>query len=299
MPETLPPIRADLGPEGLHIDRSALSRSIQALPLDAPIAALIHGFSFMPDLPGQCPHQHILSLNPTAPDRHAISWPRHLGLDGKRGLAIACGWPARGSVWKAYGRAECAGWALAELAELVVGLGRRLDVVCHSMGARVALSALPHTKAGAFGKVILLAGAETRKATLSALDSPAGRAAEFANVTTRENDLFDALFEWLIHCGRGTSVGQGLPEPHLNWRDLWLDRPETLAGLRACGHSVAPAVGRVSHWSPYLRPGVFPVYRALLTGALPLQALPQSRPDRRWSRLLMPRPIKALALPQG
>ena len=301
MPDVSDPIRVDLGPHGLRLDTQALQRALDVLPKDAPVVALIHGFSFMPDLPGQCPHQHIFAQNPTSPDRRTISWPRHLGLDGQSGLALACGWPARGGLWPVYGRAAQAGQALAELAHLVRHLSpeRTLHVVCHSMGARVALGALPHADAGAFGRLILLAAAETRTQAQAALQTPAGRAAQVINVTTRENDLFDALFEWMVHGGRGTSVGQGLPEPHLNWRDLWLDRPETLAGLRACGHSVAPAVGRVSHWSPYLRPGVFSVYRALLTGALPLQALPQTRPDRRWSRLLTPRPLKALALPQG
>lgn len=301
MPKATPPIRVDLGPDGgsgaLRLDREALAAALATLPQEAPVVALIHGFSFMPDLPGQCPHQHILSLNPSVADSKAISWPRHLGLDGQSGLALACGWPARGTVWQVHRRAALAGRALAELAALVAELspGRRLDVLCHSMGARVALSALPHAQPGVFGRMILLAAAETRALTEAALASPAGRAVQVANVTTRENDLFDALFEWLLHGGRRTSVGQGLAKPPPNWRDLWLDRPETLAALLQMGHPVAPPGGRVSHWSPYLRPGVFSVYRALLTGALPLEALPQGRPTRRWSRLLalrpMPRPL--------
>lgn len=299
MPKLAPPIRVDLGPEALRLDREALASALAALPEGAPVVALIHGFSFMPDLPGQCPHQHILALNPTVADGKAISWPRHLGLDGQKGLALACGWPARGSVWQVNRRAALAGRALADLAALVAELspGRRLDVLCHSMGARVALSALPHARPGAFGRMILLAAAETRALSEAALASPAGRSVQVVNVTTRENDLFDALFEWLLHGGRRTSVGQGLAKAPPNWRDLWLDRPETLAALAQMGHAVAAPVGRVSHWSPYLRPGVFSVYRALLTGALPLEALPQARPSRRWSRLLALRPLpRPLAL---
>lgn len=288
MPEVPAPIRVDLGPEGLRLDRQGLGRALAALPDGAPVVALIHGFSFMPDLPGQCPHQHIFAQNPTSADRKAISWPRHLGLDGRAGLALACGWPARGFLWHVHERAAHAGRGLAELAQVVAELspGRRLDVVCHSMGARVALSALPHARPGDFGRLILLAAAETRAEARAALTSAAGRAVEVVNVSTRENDVFDALFEWLVHGGRGTSVGQGLSEAPSNWRDLWLDRPEALAALRRMGHSVAPAEGRVSHWSPYLRPGVFSVYRALLSGSLPLQSLPQGRPARRWSRLI-------------
>jgi pimeloyl-ACP methyl ester carboxylesterase len=293
MPKLANPLRVDLAPEGLRLNRTELARALRALPDGAPVVALIHGFSFMPDLPGQCPHQHILSLNPSIADGRAISWPRHLGLDGCCGLALACGWPARGSVWRVHDRAALAGRALADLAALVASLtpGRRLDVLCHSMGARVALSALLRAPPAAFGRMILLAAAETRTLTRQALASPAGRTVEVVNVATRENDLFDAMFEWLLHGGRRTSVGQGLADAPANWRDLWLDRPETLAALAHLGHSVAPPLGRVSHWSPYLRPGVFSVYRALLAGTLPLQALPQARPTRRWSRLVAWQPI--------
>lgn len=288
MPEATAPIRVDLGPDGLRLDRAELAKALADLPPGAPVVALIHGYSFMPDLPGQCPHQHILSLNPSSPDRKVISWPRHLGLDGRAGLALACGWPARGSLWQAHRRAALAGRALADLAALVAELspGRALDVVGHSLGARVALAALPHAAPAHFQRLILLAGAETRNLARQAMQSAAGRAVEVINVTTRENDVFDALFEWLIHAGRGTSIGQGLTDAPANWRDMWLDRPETLGALARMGHTVAPAVGRVSHWSPYLRPGVFSVYRALLSGALPLQALPHARPTRRWSRLV-------------
>ena len=298
-PPIRPPIRVDLGPKGLMVDQEALAAALAGLQPGAPVVALIHGFSFMPDLPGQCPHQHILALNPTGGDRKAISWPRHLGLDGRAGLALACGWPARGSVWQAHGRAAAAGRALAELAVLVAEIApsRRLDVVAHSFGARVALGALPYAEPGQFGRLILLAGAETRAEARAAMASPAGRAVQLTNVTTRENDLFDALFEWLVHCGRGTSVGQGLPDAPANWHDLWLDRAETLAALARMGHVIAPAQGRVSHWSPYLRPGVFSVYRALLSGDLMPDTLPKPRPTRRWSRLVALRPMgRAFAL---
>jgi hypothetical protein len=287
MTQSAQPVRVDLGPKGLRLNRAALTRALSALPAGAPVVALIHGFSFMPDLPGQCPHQHILAVNPTSADRRVISWPRHLGLDGRAGLALACGWPARGSLWQAHRRAGEAGEALAELAGLITELspGRRLDVLCHSMGARVALSGLAGARPGSFGRLILLAAAETAGRTKAAMTSPAGQMAEVVNVTTRENDVFDALYEWLVHGGSRRSVGQGLTGAPPNWRDLWLDRPETLSQLARLGYPVAAAAGRVSHWSPYLRPGVFQLYRALLTGDLAWGALPQTAPARRWSRL--------------
>jgi hypothetical protein len=288
MPQFRAPIRVDLGHHELRLDHGALASALADLPIGAPVVALIHGYSFMPDLPGQCPHQHILSLSPSILDRRVISWPRHLHLDGHRGLALACGWSARGSIWHVHRRAALAGRALAELATLVAQMspGRHVDVLCHSMGARVALSALPHSKPGAFGRMILLAAAETQAFAEKVLASPSGREVQVTNVATRENDIFDALFEWLVHGGRRTSIGQGLSNVPQNWRDLWIDRPETLAVLSEMGHPVELPSGRISHWSPYLRPGVFAVYRALLDGTLPFEALPTARPSRRWSHLM-------------
>lgn len=286
------PLRADLCPDGLTIDRVAFGSALARLPPGAPVVALIHGYSFQPDLPGQCPHRHILSLTPEIRDGKSISWPRHLGLNGSDGLAIACGWSARGSLWAAHGRAKAAGMALAQLAEMLRALApnRRLDVVAHSLGSSVALQALPEAEPGDFGRIILLAGAEARDSARRAMASPAGQGAQIINVTTRENDLFDAGFEWLVLGGRQSSIGQGMPAPLRpeNWFDLWLDRPQVLAALDRQGYPLPPPPRRICHWSPYLRPGIFALYRGLLTGALHLLDLPQVPPAARWSLLMKP-----------
>jgi hypothetical protein len=282
----LPPIRANLTHDGLSLDHDRLFRALDSLPAGAPVVALVHGYSFSPGLGRDCPHRPILALDPDVADAKAISWPRHLGLDGRRGLAIAFGWHARGNLWQAHANAARAGAALAELAGILRARGRCLDVVAHSLGARVALAALHEAGAGDLRHLILLAGAEARGLALAALDSPAGRAASIVNVATRENDLFDACFEWLVHGGMRTSIGQGLGQTRPNWRDLWIDSPLTLGALSRMGHEVSPACKRVSHWSPYLRPGVLAVYRAVLSGDLPVSALPQPSPSRRWSRLV-------------
>lgn len=286
------PIRADLCQDGLTIDRVALGAALARLPAGAPVVALIHGYSFQPDLPGQCPHHHILSLRPDIRDGKSISWPRHLGLNGTGGLAIACGWAARGSLWAAHRRAPSVGAALTQLAEMLRALApdRQLDVVAHSLGARVVLAALEQAEPGDFRRIILLAGAESRDQALRAMASPAGKVAQVINVTTRENDIFDAGFEWLIHFGRQKSVGQGLPAAHRppNWRDLWLDHRQVLTGLDRLGYALPPPPRRICHWSPYLRPGIFALYRGLLTGAMSPHDLPQVDPARRWSLLVKP-----------
>ena len=93
-----------------------------------------------------------------------------------RGPAPRC-WQARCGLWAAHARARTAGLALAALADAVAALspGRALHVIAHSMGARVALNALTHVEAGRFGRIVLLAAAETRQVAAAALATPAGR----------------------------------------------------------------------------------------------------------------------------
>jgi hypothetical protein len=288
MSEDPRPIRADAGPEGLVLDRDRLARKLALLPPAAPVVAMIHGWRYAPGFAPDCPHGSILSLDPPPEDRRAVSWPRHLGLDGTSGLGIALGWNSKCGPWRADRRAGQTGAALAEIARTVHALsGRPLQVIAHSMGARVALAALPLLDPGHITRMILLAAAETRGRALAALDSPAGRTVEVVNVTTRENDLFDACFEWGVHLGLRSSVGQGLGRAHPGWHDLWIDQPRTLERLALLGHPLADPPRRICHWSPYLRPGTIALYRALLDGRQSARDLPQVRPSRRWSRLIL------------
>ena len=290
MPHAPAPIRADVTAQGLALDEAALAARLHALPSSAPVVVMIHGYRFAPGLKGHCPHTHILSMNPPLDDRKAISWPRHLGLTEQGGLAIALGWAARGTVQGAYRRAKAAGRALADLAAVISRLapGRHIDVIGHSLGARVALSALHHAEPGQFRRLILLAAAETRRPARAAMATPAGRAVQVINVTTRENDLFDFVVEWLVGFGLDTAIGQGPGTALPNWLDLQIDQPATLAALDRLGHPLPPPPARICHWSPYLRPGIFALYRGLIDGDLPLTTLRAAlpvRPDRRWSRL--------------
>ncbi|MGL4236283.1 hypothetical protein [Tabrizicola sp.] len=288
MPDDPRPIRADATAEGLHLDRERLARKLDHLPAGAPVVVMIHGWRYAPGFAGDCPHGSILSLDPPPDDRRAVSWPRHLGLDGRTGLGIALGWNAKCDPWRAHLRAGWNGAALAEIARLVHDqTGRGIQVIAHSMGARVALAALPLVRPGQISRMILLAAAEARGRALAALETPAGRAVEVVNVTTRENDLFDAFFEWGIHLGFRTSIGQGLGRARPRWHDLWIDQPTTVRTLAGLGHPLADPPRRICHWSPYLRPGTIALYRALIDGRLPAEALPRHAPGRRWSRLLL------------
>ena len=296
LPQPPPPITANLSANlsasGLAVDFAALGLALTSLPADAPVVVLIHGYRFQPGRPAQCPHRHILSCAPEIKDGREISWPQHLALDGQLGLAIALGWPAGGSLWRAYRQAARAGAALAAFAEQFhqIAPTRTLNVVAHSLGTRVALTALGLAAPGRFRQMIFLCGAETRSLARKAMASPAGQSVEVINVTSRENDLFDAAFEWLLHFGRHWSIGQGLGGQGLggtltNWHDLWIDQRHSLQVLAQHGFPMTAPSGRISHWSPYLRPGAFALYRAVLRGHMPLSALPRTKPTRRWSLL--------------
>jgi len=284
----------------------ALARALTGAAADKPVTVLIHGFKFSPFRPGKSPHDHILALKPSRDCRKAVSWPRHLGFSGGRsdeGLCIAFGWEASGHIWRAYDEAARAGLALARLSQALRALrpGAQIDVVAHSLGARVALSALPHMAPGALRRAILMTPAELASRAGDALDTPAGQDAEVLNVTSRENDLFDFLLESLIapHRLGDRTLGHGHPDPHDRWTDLQIDHAETLSSLGSLGLQIAPPARRVCHWSPYLRPGMFPLYRAVLDGSLPLALLRDrlpDAPDPRWSRLLTP-PRGALPIP--
>lgn len=275
---------------------STLDMALHRLPADHPIVVLIHGFKFSPFDPARDPHGHILSLNPPTGCRKARSWPRALGFDGvtpRNGLCIGFGWEATGSIWQAYGRAGQSGGVLAKLIERIHQLrpNQQIDILAHSLGARVALSALPHLPAHTLRRMILMTPAETMQAATRALESPAGRSTEFINVTSRENDLYDFAFEWLIapHRLGDRSLSHRCHSPLPNWLTLQIDQGATLQALRDLGFQIAAPEHRICHWSTYLRPGIFSLYRALLASDLPLEELRSSLPDRsspRWSRLI-------------
>lgn len=248
-------------------DPAAAQRSAAAaayLPPGAPVVAMVHGYRYAPGIPGHCPRESLYGPG---------GWPAHLDLGG--GLAIGFAWPARGSIWQAWAASARAGGALARLMAAVAATGRPVDVIGHSLGARVALTAAGLAPAGAAGRLILLAGAAFRGEAQAVLSTPGGQAAEVVNVTSRENDLFDLALAGCIRRRTGPPLGRGLGEGRRNWVDLAIDRAAVRAALGLLGHPVGAPERTVCHWSGYLRPGLFPFYAALLRerAALPLPLL--------------------------
>ncbi len=285
------PVTAAGAPPG-----DALSAALEHLPTTAPIVILVHGYKHAPNVPLHCPHGHVLSLAPRRGGR-CLSWPKHLGFgrgDPHEGLAIGFGWNARDSIWAAYREAGLAGVALARLvAEIAPLHPRPVHVFAHSLGARVAFRALSALPAGSVGRIVTMAGAEFACHAEAALARPAGRQAEILNVTSGENLVFDLMFETLLQrpFGRARALGAGLPDAPARWVDLRIDDPATRTHLGRLGFPVAPPAGPVCHWSGYLRPGLFPLYRRLLTdpAPLPLAAL-RLRAEAENARPFPPRP---------
>ncbi|WP_417587923.1 hypothetical protein [Pararhodobacter oceanensis] len=274
----------------------AIAAALKHLPASAPVVIMLHGKGYCP-VAGKDPHDLIFAPRAGHGRSRFVSWPRRLGfaLPGPRqplGLCIALGWDASGRLWRATAAADATAPMLARLVQIIrrADPARRVDLIGHSLGVRIILGALPLLAAGSVGRVLMLAGADFTHRALHARASLAGGEAEFFNITTRENDLYDFLFERAFSPrGAGASLGRGLPAAP-NWLDIQLDNPATDLALRRLGLPLAPPKSRICHWSVYLRPGVFRLYRALLHDRtrLTLPVLTESLatpPEPRWSRL--------------
>ncbi len=260
-------IAVNWSPDGLS-GLSCVQDALADLPLGGSVTIMIHGYRFSPNDPNRSPHHHILARVPRPGCWKAISWPRHLHLDRGAGrLGIAFGWPALGRLAPVAARAFAAGEGLARLISRIDALRPDLHVslFAHSLGARVALRALRHAPAQSVHRAILLSGAEYRAEARRALDSPAGRHVRIVNVRSAENLPFDLAFRLCVTPPNITDLplSGGLRDA-ANWTDLSIDCARTRVMLRALGHTITAPSTRFCHWSGYLRPGLFPLYRRLL-----------------------------------
>jgi hypothetical protein len=265
-------VNAAAGADGhVAVGDDDLDGALGRLPVGRPVTVMIHGFRFSPREPAQNPHTHILSLTPRRDCWKAVSWPRHLHLDREgAGLGIGFGWPATGSLPRVAARAHDAGDCLARMVRAIHT--RRPDapvqVVAHSLGARVALTALHGAPEGAVRRMILMSGAEYRSAARTALATPGAARCEVLNVTSGENAPFDLMFRLAVPAGHLTDRPLAAGLEHLaRWTDLPIDRADARAALARFGHRISRPATRVCHWSGYMRPGLFAVYRRALDPA--------------------------------
>jgi pimeloyl-ACP methyl ester carboxylesterase len=299
----MPVLRINATSRGLalHNEAGVSARAFESLgDSDGPAVILLHGYKYAPSQPAHSPHAKIFGDSPEA-------WPAQLGFGSGQsddGLAIAFGWYARGALHSVYKRATQLGETLSVLIAMLKARTphRPVHIVAHSLGAQAALAALGHLPAGAVDRLLLLTGASFSSFAEEMLATPAGRTAEVFNITSRENDFFDLMFEKLVAApARGDrTIGAGIAAK--NTRTLQLDCDRTLAAFARRGFEIASAERRVCHWSAYTRPGVMALYAALLRnpGDLPLDAFDADLPPEpaaRWSRLAALGPWPEVSLP--
>ena len=261
--------------------RDAISQALTSQPKDAPIVIMLHGLRYDPDMPAHDPATSLYSPVANCRDPRAISWPRHLGFARGRkdeGLCIGLAWKARTWLWTAYQRAAEIGVSLASLVDEIhaVDPKREVVIVAHSLGARVALCALPHLKAGRITRMVFIYGAEFAHVADRQLAAAKSPLPEIINVTSRENWAVDGAFAAVIS-GRpwAETISSRSGTRCARWIDLPLHDAEALTVLRRAGFCVSTALRKICHWSGYTRPGVFPVYKDFLraTGKIPLAGL--------------------------
>lgn len=256
------------------------------VPSGAPLIVMVHGYRYAPSSPAHDPFRTIMATERGAAGKRSVPWPRHLGFgrgDPMEGVALAFGWEARGSFWRAHAEAPRAGLALAGVIEEAARAlpGHPIHVVAHSLGARVALSAMTALPAGSLDRVILMAPAEHRGPARAAMASPCGRVAEVVCVRPAENLAFDAVVQLLVPRPEPTLGMSGLPGM-ARWLDFDPCDPRARAASARLGLPIAARRTRVCHHSSFARPGLLRLYRAILRQRLPLAALRVERPGLAW-----------------
>jgi pimeloyl-ACP methyl ester carboxylesterase len=265
-------VNAAMGAEGTdgHIPAGTqrLDEALAALPNGHPTTILIHGYRFCPSTAAHDPHRHILSLTPRRDCWKAVSWPRHLHLDRPgTGLGIGFGWPATGALPRVARRAFDAGRSLGQMISAIHRQRPDIPVriVAHSLGARVALTALHQAPPGVIHGMILISGAEYRGAAERALSGTGASRCAVLNVTSGENAAFDVMFRLAVAPERRSDRPLSAGLSHVACAtDLRIDDPEVRAKLEAMGHRLRPPATRICHWSGYMRPGLFALYRRWL-----------------------------------
>ncbi len=265
--------------------RLHLAHALRHVPKHAPIVLMIHGYKYHPADPTANPHKLLFSAKPNPDCRKATSWPLALGfapMTRDDGLAIGFAWegkpsdkitpkPRLSSFAHVYTQANRAGGHLARLLKWISELapGRDIDIVAHSLGARVAFSALSRRNKPHRGRVILMGGAEYASVVdryFRHIDRTPKL--EVFCVRTGRNAFVDTLFETFAPRPhpKDYAIGRGFQGPEQNWMNIRIDEPATLAMLSARGIGISRPNQRklVDHWGFYTRAGIMVLYQNLL-----------------------------------
>lgn len=327
--------------------RSALMRHLQRvledatgpaakLSAEAPVTVMVHGFLFDPRQavtpdPADSDNPHgrlfhfIRGVEEVEHKEHTTSWPHWLGFQeedqGEHGLVVAFGWHsqpglaaslldnAQNFYARAYDYAGRSAWVLVNVLQGLheVLAGRRIDLVCHSLGSRVVVRALAMAAKrnlaliGSIDRVILLGAAEyVVEAQLMhrRLQQTTGIPAlpSFFNIVSREDAVLDKLGERFGPRTFGNTQvighnGLDVEDPGAHWIDLQIDSGKLQTWMDERGlHISGDRPSNVwDHWYYYTFHGNMDFYSKLLRdrAAWSIAAMRQAgAPDgvsRRWS----------------
>ena len=317
-----------LGVDSPELTPAVARNAATALRKSQPLVVMVHGYKFDPFNPNcENPNDFLYHYDPdrVASDRwkRPASWPLGLGFRerdpyGVSGLCVGFAWSSRpqqrvGAFCRAYQEASQAGRALLKTLDVLAQAhpNRDIDIFVHSLGARVALTALRvAAKRGRtdlierIGKVLLLGPAElvsVARETMEAIERAApSRKPEIYSVVARENDFFDVLVERFAPKIEGVTpicVGShGMGEDFDSWLDLQLDSPALNEWLLARGIEIGGGPPRrVCHWGVYNRPGALDFYADILRNraawsidAMRSAGVPTEQ-EQRWARIPMPK----------
>ena len=276
--------------EGMPRARSGFS---VPLPSTRKIIIMINGFDYDPtEHSDDNPHQTLFR-----------EWGERVQtLAGDDWECFGFGWYSAelepsswlGGLIRGYWNPYRWGWELAGQAAgiLAKAIQSRLDgsnaeicIIAHSLGARVALSALAQLPSDSVMRVLLLNGSsysQSSKVIATYTDS------HVLNVIVKADDVLNKLGsvfapEAFIEAVVGQS---GIENPPVNWLDICLDDPDVQARATACGYDNIRGDNPnniADHWYSYTHADNWPLFCDFLGGTRSLSDLcdiasPTSRP---------------------
>ncbi len=264
--------------------RLQLSHALARIAPDAPIVIMIHGYRYHPGFSQFNPHDLLFSRSPIRACHKVTSWPQGLGFEPmtrEDGLAIGFGWeglpsrkitpkPRLSSFAHVYKQAHRAGGHLARLLTWIDELapGRKVDILAHSLGARVTFGGLMRSCSANVERVVLMGGAEYA----SVIDQYFRHVDHHPNlevfcVKNRQNGFVDFLFESFAPRSHPKDfvIGRGYEGPQHRWLNLAIDDKNVLAALADRGIGIGARSNRmvVDHWGFYNRAGIMRFYQNL------------------------------------
>ncbi len=264
----------------LHL-RSALEK----VPEGAPVVIMIHGYKYHPRRAYSDPHRLLFAPVPEKTARKFSSWSTGLGFalhTVDDGLGIGFGWeglpshkikptPRLSGFAHVYGQAYRAGGHLARLLSWIekISPGRKVDILAHSLGARVAFIGLMRGASSNARRVILLSGAEYAS-NINRYFRHVDRhpSLEVFSIQNNRNGFVDFLFECFAPRPhpQDKAMGRNFQGPPERWLTLAIDDPATRSVLAERGIGIERPLKRhrVDHWGLYTRAGTMRFYQDLL-----------------------------------